>query len=133
MHRGTAKSRERILWILGFLLIGALGCSSAPKVADSDPAKAKEVATTILESWKSGGTMDSLQKQSPPIYAVIDLWKNGHTLDSYEIIGDGEMLGPNVRLQVRFQCQDKAGKKVDRTINYLVTTTPAITFIKEDG
>lgn len=133
MHRGAANSSVSLQWVAGFLLLGALGCSGAPKVADSDPAKAKEIATTILESWKSGLAMDSLQKQSPPIYAVIDLWKNGHTLDSYEIIGDGEMLGPNVRLQVRFQCLDKAGKKVDRTISYLVTTTPAITFIKEDG
>jgi hypothetical protein len=133
MHRGISRSWAAISVVVTLVLIGALGCSGAPKVSDSDPAQAKEIANRILESWKSGGSMDSLKKQSPPIFAMIDLWKDGCSLDSYEIMGDGEMLGPNVRLQVRFQCKDKAGKKVDRTINYLVTTTPAITFIKEDG
>ena len=119
--------------VLSLLVCGSLGCSGVGKVSDSDPAQAKELATKILDTWKSGAAMGSLQQQSPPIYAVIDLWKDGYILRSYEIIGDSEMLGPNVRLQVRFRCEDKNGKKVDRTFKYLVTTTPAITFIKEDS
>jgi hypothetical protein len=127
-------TRQRFLMLgLAIVLSQFAGCSSAPSVANSDPTKAKEIATTILDAWKNGETMESLKQKTPPMFAVIDLWKDGSKLNSYEFVGDGEMVGPNVRFQVRFNCQDKAGKKVDKTIKYLVTTTPAITFIKEDG
>ncbi|MFN7292742.1 MAG: hypothetical protein ACK5YR_20440 [Pirellula sp.] len=118
---------------LPIVLLSILGCTGAPSVSNSDPTKAKEIAITILDAWKQGETMESLKQKTPPMFAVIDLWKDGSKLNSYEIIGEGEMVGPNIRFQVRFNCQDKAGKKVDKTIKYLVTTTPAITFIKEDG
>ena len=127
-------ARKRFIGLsLCFVLLSVIGCSSAPSVSNSDPSKAKEIAKTILDAWKNGETMESLKQKSPPMFAMIDLWKDGCVLNSYEIIGEGEMLGPNVRFQVRFNCQDKSGKKVDKTIKYLVTTTPAITFIKEDG
>lgn len=134
MHCRTLVTRKRFLGLsLCIVLSSVIGCSSAPSVSSSDPNKAKEVAKTILDAWKNGETMESLKQKTPPMFAVIDLWKDGCSLTSYEFVGDGEMVGPNVRFQVRFICQDKAGKKVDKTIKYLVTTTPAITFIKEDG
>jgi hypothetical protein len=134
MHCRTLVTRKLFLGLsLCIVLSSVIGCSNAPSVSSSDPNKAKEIATTILDAWKNGETMESLKQKTPPMFAVIDLWKDGSKLNSYEFVGDGEMVGPNVRFQVRFNCQDKAGKKVDKTIKYLVTTTPAITFIKEDG
>jgi hypothetical protein len=133
LHRAMVTRTSFLAVGLLILLSHFSGCSSAPSVANSDPARAKEIATTILDAWKNGESMESLKQKTPPMFAVIDLWKDGCKLNSYEIVGDGEMVGPNVRFQVRFNCQDKAGKKVDKTIKYLVTTTPAITFIKEDG
>jgi hypothetical protein len=134
MHGSFMATRIPFLSLgLPIVLLSILGCTGAPSVSNSDPTKAKEIAITILDAWKEGETMESLKQKTPPMFAVIDLWKDGSKLNSYEIIGEGEMVGPNIRFQVRFNCQDKAGKKVDKTIKYLVTTTPAITFIKEDG
>ncbi len=83
-------------------------------------AKAKEIATTILDAWKNGETAESLKQKTPPMYAVIDLWKVGASLTPTRSLAMAKMVGPNVRFQVRFNCQDKAGKKVDKTIKYLV-------------
>lgn len=134
MHRSSMITRQHfVAFSLSIVLSCVIGCSGAPSVSKSDPNAAKELAKTILDAWKNGKTMESLKQQTPPMYVVIDLWRDGHILTSYEFVGEGEMVGPNVRFPVRFICQDKAGKKVDKTIKYLVTTTPAITFIKEDG
>ena len=126
-------SKRILILAISAMLVHFNGCSSTPSVANSDPAKAKEIAITILDAWKNGESMEALKQKTPPMFAVIDLWKDGCKLTSYEFVGDSEMVGPNVRLNVRFSCQNKAGKNVDKTIKYLVTTTPAITFIKEDG
>ncbi len=115
-----------------FGLVCATGCGPS-KVPLSDSQQARELAEKLLGQWKSGVTIEELSRQSPPIYASEDLWKMGAKLTDYHFVGDGEMLGPNVRFKISLKCSGKDGKVTERSFNYLVTTTPALTFSREES
>ncbi|MBU6172232.1 MAG: hypothetical protein KGQ60_00415 [Planctomycetes bacterium] len=113
------------------LILTWIGCSQ-PRVPVSDLAAAKSMVEKVMESWKSGASIDEF-RQSSGIIVSEDLWKRGQTLLSYQMKGEGEMLGPNVRFRITLSCSDKSGKKSERTFNYLVTTVPEKTFFREEG
>ena len=121
--------------ILVFVFLGLVfttGCGPR-KVPLSDGHQAKELAEKLLRQWKSGASIDDLSRQTPPIFVSEDLWKNGAKLSDFQILGDGEMLGPNVRFKISLKCSGKDGKMMERSFNFLVTTTPALTFFREEG
>jgi hypothetical protein len=107
------------------------GCSQ-PQVAVSDLAQAHQVAQQVLDAWKSGSTMDDLKKLSPPIIVSEDLWRKQVTLRSYQFKGEGALLGPNARFEIQLNYSDADGKNMEKSFTYLVTTTPAITFFREE-
>ena len=109
-----------------------VGCGPR-QVPLSDKAQARQVAEKVLDAWKSGSSMEEMKSLSPPIIVSEDLWRKQSSLNSYQFISDGEMLGPNVRFSIQLTCTDSEGKEIDRTFNYLVTTTPAITFFREEN
>lgn len=114
------------------LLTIAAGCGSA-KVPVSDIQQARSLTEKLLDQWKSGVKVDDLPKLSPPIYVSEDLWANQAKLTEFKILGDGEMLGTNVRFTISLKCTGKGGKISERSFNYLVTTTPALTFFREES
>ena len=124
------RSPILILMFLGFMM--ATGCEPS-KVPLSDSQQARTLAETILDQWKLGVKMDELTKQTPPVYVSEDLWKKEATLTEFKFLDDGEMLGPNVRFKISLKCIGKDGKVTQRSFNYLVTTTPALTFFREEG
>ena len=95
--------------------------------------QARKLAETLLDKWKSGASIEEMASQTPPMYASEDLWKKGTKLTDYQFVGNGEMLGPNVRFKISLKCSGKDGKVTERSFNYLVTTTPALTFHREEG
>lgn len=107
------------------------GCSQ-PQVPVSDLAQARKVAEQVLEAWKSGSTMDDLKKLSPPIIVYDDLWRKQAKLSSYKIQGEGALHGSNARFQIQLTFSDTDGKTAEKSFAYLVTTTPAITFFREE-
>jgi len=119
-----------ILMFLGFMM--ATGCGPS-KVPLSDSQQARTLAEKLLDQWKLGVKMDALPNQTPPVYVSEDLWKKEATLIEFKFHGDGEMLGPNVRFKISLKCKGKDGKLTQRSFNYLVTTTPALTFFREEG
>ncbi len=102
------------------------------RVPSSDPASAKKLLNEALSLWKEGDSMESLKKRQPPIYFIEDLWRSGNRLTSYQISDEGTLVGTNVRFQVELQGMAKTERPWKRTVNYLVTTTPAITICREE-
>ena len=124
--------RGPVLILMFFGLMTAIGCGPA-KVPISDSQQARSLAEKLLEQWKSGVKIAELPKQSPPVYVSEDLWKKEAKLTEFKFLNEGDMLGPNVRFKVSLKCKGKDGKVTERSFNYLVTTTPALTFFREEG
>jgi hypothetical protein len=125
---------RKLLLGLSLLLscLQAAGCGPA-KVPPSDSQQALVLVEKLLGQWKSGATIEELAKMTPPTYVSEDLWKKGVKLTEYKIVGEGEMLGPNVRFKVALKYAGKNGAVAEKSFNYLVTTTPALTFFREEG
>ena len=120
-------------WIgIVLILFLQLGCS--PRTAPmSDAAQAKELLQKMLDEWKSGTSLDELKKRHPPVYFTEDLWRNGATLNEYVMKEESEVLGSNIRFQVKLKCTNKGGKAIERPVRYIVTTQPALTIVREEG
>ncbi len=108
------------------------GCGPAT-VPPSDTKQALELVDKLMGQWKSGATVEELAKMTPPIFVSEALWKSGARLTDYKVVGEGEMLGPNVRFKISLKYIGKNGTSEERSYNYLVTTTPALTFFREEG
>jgi hypothetical protein len=111
-----------------FLLVGC----TEPQVPLSDMAEAKRVAEQVLDAWKSGSVMDEMKALTPPIIVSEDLWRKKVALVAYSFNGEGSMLGPNVRFEILLKYKNESGQNEEKVIAYLVTTTPVITFFRED-
>ena len=88
--------------------------------------------TTALDHWKSGGDPLSMPSSSTPM-TVQDLeWQSGARLLDYEVLGDGVPADANLRVKVKLTLANKAkGKNAEKTVNYLVTTSPAVTVFRD--
>lgn len=120
----------RFFPVLAVLLI-ANGCGP-PMAAPSDPERAKALLEETLDAWKQGATIAEIREQTPPVYVVEDIWRSGAKLQDYELVDDGERFGTNIRFQVKlkYAASHRAAKQMN--VNYLVTTTPALTIAREE-
>ena len=109
-----------------------LGCGPV-QAPVSDPEQATKLVAQVMGEWKLGKKWGETKQQTPPIYVTEDLWRNGLTLNDFSLIGNGELLGTSVRVQVNLKCTDKNGKVISRSVRYLVTTKPALTVMREEG
>ncbi len=124
----------KMLLVLPLLLccLLAAGCGPA-KVPPSDSQQALALVEKLMGQWKSGAKVEELAEMTPPTYVREDLWKNGVKLTNYKVVGEGEMLGPNVRFKISLKYAGKNGTVAEKSFYYLVTTTPALTFFREDS
>ena len=129
-----ADSCRKTLMVFSLLLccLLAVGCGPA-KVPPSDSQQALTLVEKLMGQWKSGATVEELATMTPPTYVSEDLWKKGVKLTDYKVVGEGEMLGPNVRFKISLKYSGKNGTVTERSFHYLVTTTPALTFFREEG
>ena len=129
-----AFSCSKWLMVLPLILCCLLapGCGLA-KIAPSDSQQALALVEKLMGQWKSGAKIEELAKMTPPTFVSEDLWKNGVKLTDYKVVGEGEMLGPNVRFKIALKYAGKNGTVAEKSFNYLVTTTPALTFFREEG
>lgn len=126
-----ALSGHAFLATAACLLLQLAGCGQ-PTAATSDVEQATALITQTLDDWKAGATLDQQRTKSPPVYVAEELWLNGAKLKDYQLTEPGEVFGTNVRFKVTLQCAEKSGATKDRTLKYLVTTTPARTIARED-
>jgi len=124
--------RRLIILPVLFCALLAAGCGPAP-VPPSDSKQALAIVERLMSQWKTGVTVGELAQSNPPTFVSEVLWKNGSKLTDYRVVGEGEMLGPNVRFKISLKYLGKNGAVAQRSFNYLVTTTPAMTFFREEG
>jgi hypothetical protein len=108
------------------------GCSGGGYSAQPlDHARAREALNTTLDAWKKGQEPASLKTASPPIVAQDMDWSAGATLLAYEVKGDGKGVDSNLKVPVQLTMKTRAGKDATKTVNYLVTTSPAVTVFRD--
>jgi hypothetical protein len=95
-------------------------------------ASATRLLESSLSAWKSGRTVAEMRQQIPPTYVADDLWLQGFQLKDYEVHGQGESFGTNVRFQVTLRGSTANGKTSERKVKYLVATQPANSVARED-
>ncbi|MBS0264842.1 MAG: hypothetical protein JSS02_23100 [Planctomycetes bacterium] len=124
-HQGTRA---------GMLLCALLWAGCGQRTYQSKPVdddQAQEVLTHVLDTWKQGASIDSLQNESPKI-VVQDLdWSAGVTLVSYELVGEPEPKDANLVARVKLSLRDKSGADLEKTVTYVVGTSPTLTVVRD--
>ena len=116
--------------IFSLLSIAFSGCGSKSPVHPVDSSKAREALKTVLEGWKKGDSIESLKGASSITVQDLD-WIGGAKLVSYELGGEGEARDSNLKVPVRLTLKNKAGKDVNKSVSYLITTSPEITVFRD--
>jgi hypothetical protein len=115
------------------LILQSSGCHRTTVVKVSDANAATQVITDTFQQWKSGSTVDDLRNAQPPVYVADDSWVRGYQLKDFSVEKPAETHGTNIRLRMKLRLVDLKGKESTHSINYLVTTTPAVTIAREDN
>jgi hypothetical protein len=129
-RRSACESIGLLAAVLSAIIAPAIsGCSKG--VADPvDPDRARVALKSALDHWKSGGDPLSMPTSATPM-TVQDLeWQSGARLVDYEVLGDGEPADANLRVKVKLTLAGKV-KNTEKTVNYLVTTSPAVTVFRD--
>jgi len=124
------KFRETARGLVVLLVaLSTAGCAAG--VANPvDPDRARVALKTALDHWKSGGDPLSMPGSATPM-TVQDLdWQSGARLVDYQILGDGEPADANLRVKVKLTLAGKS-KPAEKTVSYLVTTSPAVTVFRD--
>jgi hypothetical protein len=108
-----------------------IGCGRSPKVAAPDPVKARETLIAVLDGWKEGQAPDSFQQLTPPVHVLDGDWMHGGKLTDYMIAGEGEVAHNNYAIPVKISLQNARGLRSERTVTYLVSTSPTLSVMRE--
>jgi hypothetical protein len=108
------------------------GCSSTAAHA-VDTSRAREALVATLDHWKKGDSPDSLPSSTMPMTVQDFDWQDGAKLLDYQVQGDGEAKDANLSIKVKLSLDGVQGKsrKVEKTVSYLVTTSPSITVFRD--
>jgi hypothetical protein len=99
------------------------GCSSeSPTAGPVDPDAARVALKTALEGWKQGKRPDALKAGSPSITVQDRDWDRGARLVDYQIVGDGEAGGSDLRCKVTLTLRPAKGKQAKQEALYSVRT-----------
>ena len=103
-----------------------------PRRADPvDAGRAREVLQAALESWKRGEPPEALRKRSPPITVQDMDWEAGSRLVDFRVVGAGQSEDANLRCPVRLTLRDPQGRATEKSVTYLVGTSPVPTVFRE--
>ncbi len=117
-----------IIFAVLILVVG--GCQNAAEANRVDPKLARSTLESVLDSWKRGESIDSMQAQQPAIVVQDMDWKAGFKLRSFEILNDGEAADANLFCSVKLSLDDVGGKPVERHVTYIVGTAPVLTVFR---
>jgi hypothetical protein len=110
----------------------AAGCGRGVyEAASLDEEQARETLTSALESWKQGDSQESLQERSPPTLVMDPDWMGGAKLLNFQIPDEGEELEGRLVIQVTLTLQDERGGPTEKTVTYLVNTSPALAVLRD--
>ena len=116
------------------LLLAAVmlaGCGGSPKLTPADPKKAVASLQATLDKWKSGTSIDALQKEKPAIYVVDEDWQDGLKLTSFQLRDVIDEGGVTARIPVRLDIQSPNGGLWSKEVEYRVQTEPVVSIVRE--
>jgi hypothetical protein len=107
------------------------GCGPAysPEAHRVDPVQARSTLEAVLTGWQQGETPDAWQQKSPAVVVQDMEWKAGAKLTAFEIVST-EAVDANLHCQVKLALEDPQKGKVEKTVKYLVTTSPVLTVFR---
>jgi len=111
------------------MFLGLSGCGGAPGV--SDPASARSVLETVLESWKRGDSPQALRDGNPPLNVADYRWEGKYKLNAYTIAESSTAAGFDQRFSVELRLTTPKGKAAREKAKYLVATDPAVTVVRD--
>jgi hypothetical protein len=124
------RSRRSACGALAMLVAASIAGCSGGVANPVDPNRALDALKTALDHWKSGGDPLAMPTSSTPM-TVQDLeWQSGAKLVDYQVLGEGVPADANLRVKVKLTLAGK-GKNAEKTVNYLVTTSPAVTVFRD--
>lgn len=128
--RTRSKPLHGLAMMLAVAVLGT-GCGGGGPSHPVNPTKARDALVQTLDHWKSGGTPGSMATASPPVTVQDFDWTQGTKLTGYEIVGDGTSIDANLSIKVKLDLVDANGKPVEKTVSYLVGTSPSITVFRD--
>jgi hypothetical protein len=108
----------------------ALGCGrSLPEQAN--PEKARQALEMSLDAWRKGESIPGLAKGSPVIYFNDPKVQKGMQLSAFTIEDGHDFFGQSVRLSATLSFARDGGATKERTVVYLVDTSPVIVIVPD--
>lgn len=115
--------------LAAMLAVGLGGCGGGP--GTSDPASARAVLETVLESWKRGESARAPRDDAPPVNIADYRWESGYKLTEYTIAEAAGRAGFDHRFSVDLRLTTPKGKKTREKAVYLVAVDPAVTVVRD--
>jgi len=94
--------------VLLVVVLGGCG-GGVPDPEPTDPKKAVSALQGCLEKWKSGSTIEALQKETPVVYAADEDWQAGLKLVAFELRDVLDQEAGSTRVPVRLHLQSPNG------------------------
>jgi len=107
------------------------GCERGGNPHPVNPVKARELLKTTMEAWKSGKTPDDMPSGDPPIIVQDFDWMQGKKLTNYVINPQDAETGANLTSQVTLHLEDKEGSAEEKTVYYVVGTSPKFSVFRD--
>lgn len=117
-------------WSAVLCLVVAAGCGG-PQPEIVNPELARQTLESTLDRWKQGDLPETLATENPEVIVQDMDWTNGAKLIEFALVDDGESVDANLRAKVKLSLQDASGKTSERTVTYVVTTSPKLTVFRD--
>lgn len=126
-------SRSMTTWpcrllMLALLCLVLIGCGG-PRGQPVNPTMAKDILKTFLQAWQDGKKAEDLK---PGIVGADREWSAGKKLLAFEILTDEANQGTQLHLSANLTLQDDKGAESQSTVNYVVSTAPAVTVLRDE-
>ena len=112
------------------------GCGDASRAHAVNEPTARDALKTALDGWKNGQTPASFASAASPMIVQDFEWDSGAKLLDYQLVDDGKAFDANLRVQVKLTLDGgggkaPSGKKSEKTVWYLVGTSPKVTVFRD--
>jgi hypothetical protein len=120
---------RRLILLCLLLFIGCSGSQPTDDIEQSD--QMLNVLKTALDAWKDG-TAETLARRASPIRFADDDLAAGRRLIAYRLDDPEISALPFESVFVDLTLQTSDGKKVERTVGYQISLSPALAVLRSE-
>lgn len=121
-----------VLAVAPLVLLLACGPGNNSPAPPSSVDEARQALVVALDTWRNQQAPAALAEREPPIVMNDHDWAQGKRLIDYQIQGEGNSFGNNVRFQVLLNLTAPTGRSQRAAALYVVATEPAINILRSD-